>query len=87
MSIYIAVSKLFELIQFIIFLRILLSWFPNINWWQQPFKLLNDITEPMLAPFRRLIPPLSGIDLSPLVLFFVIGLLQKAVLSIVAAYL
>jgi YggT family protein len=61
----------------ILLARILLTWLPNINWHQQPFLFLKSVTDPVLEPFRRLIPPLGGIDFSPMVLFFVLGLLQQ----------
>ncbi len=65
-----------NLLQLILILRILLSWFPNINWYNQPFKLLDDITEPVLTPFRRIIPPIAGmIDISPIVPIFLINIL------------
>ena len=81
-SLYQAIAELFKLIELILFIRILLSWFPNIKWWEQPFKLLYDITEPILAPFRRIIPPMGGLDLSPIVVFLLIGMLEKIVLSL-----
>lgn len=83
MSIYEAVSDLFQLFQLILIVRILLTWFPNINWWNQPFKFLRDVTDPVLEPFRKIIPPIGGIDLSPMVLFFVLGILEKLVLSFI----
>ena len=82
-SIHQAIEQLFNLIQLVLIIRILLSWFPNIKWWDQPFKLLHDVTEPILAPFRRIIPPIGGLDLSPLVAFLALGILQSIVLSFV----
>jgi len=76
LSLYEAVEKIFELIWLILILRILLSWFPNIDWWKQPFKFLHDASEPILAPFRKLIPPVGGLDLSPIVAFLFIQILQ-----------
>lgn len=57
----------------------LLSWFPNINWYKQPFKALDAGVRPFLAPFRKIIPPVSGLDLSPMV---AIVILQVAVSAI-----
>ena len=83
MSLYEAVANLFQLFQLILIVRILLTWFPNINWWNQPFKFLRDVTDPVLEPFRKIIPPIGGIDLSPMVLFFVLGILEKVVLGFI----
>lgn len=82
-SLYVAVDKLFSFIQLIVFIRIALSWFPNINWWEQPFKLLNDVTEPILAPFRKLVPPIGGMDLSPMVAFLALSFLQNIALTLI----
>jgi YggT family protein len=52
--------------------RVLLSWFPNINWYDPPFSILSQLTDPYLNLFRSIIPPLGGIDFSPLIAFFVL---------------
>jgi len=59
----------------------LLSWFPNINWYEQPFKGLNQIVRPIVAPFQRLIPPLggSGIDFSPMIAILLLQALASFV--------
>jgi YggT family protein len=64
--------------------RILLTWLPNINWYNQPFKFLRDVTDPVMAPFSRLVPAIGGIDFSPILLFFVLDLLQRGLVSMVA---
>lgn len=63
--------------KFILIARILLSWLPNINWYNQPFRALRAITDPVMAPFRRLIPSVGGIDFSPILLFFVLSLIES----------
>ena len=50
--------------------RVLLSWFPNINWYDPPFSILSQLTDPYLNLFRSIIPPLAGIDFSPIIAFF-----------------
>ncbi|MFH0703138.1 MAG: YggT family protein [bacterium] len=82
MSIYQAISQLFQLMQLILIVRILLSWFPNIDWWKQPFKFLHAISEPILAPFRRMVPSLGGLDISPIFAFIFLEILQSVVLNI-----
>ncbi len=43
---------------------------------------LHRVTEPALAPIRRFMPDLGGIDLSPVVLIFGLFLLQRVILAI-----
>ena len=67
----------------LLIIRILLTWFPTVNWYSQPFAALSQITDPYLNLFRSIIPPLGGIDLSPmlaiLVLQLVGGLIGSAI--------
>ena len=77
-----AIKSLFDLILLILFVTILLSWVPNINWYNEPFKTLRSFSEIFLSPFRRLIPPIGMIDISPIVAFFVIELVEKALIGL-----
>ena len=57
-------------------LRVYLTWFPNINFYTQPFSTLGKMTAPYLRLFRVIIPPLLGFDVSPLIGF---SLLKKLI--------
>lgn len=56
-----------------IFVRALLSWIPNMRPDHPIVRFLNDITEPVLTPFRRVIPMVGAMDLSPLVAMIVLS--------------
>ena len=56
-------------------LRVYLTWFPNINFYQQPFNSLGKMTDPYLRLFRGIVPPLIGFDLSPILGFGLITFL------------
>jgi YggT family protein len=60
----------------ILVVRVLLSWFPNLDWSQPVLSTLSSITDPYLNVFRGLIPPLGGLDLSAIVAFLALNLLQ-----------
>lgn len=55
--------------------------------WVQPYNplsaLLGKITAPFLGPVQRRLPPLGGVDVSPLVLFLAIEMVQRFVLAAV----
>ncbi|MEM0951089.1 MAG: YggT family protein [Cyanobacteria bacterium P01_H01_bin.74] len=70
-----------EVYKMVLLARILLTWLPSINWYNQPFQFLRDVTDPVMDPFRRLIPPLGGLDLSPILLFIVLNILQGLIRS------
>lgn len=65
----------------ILTVRILLSWFPNINWYDPPFSILSQLSDPYLNLFRSIIPPLGGIDLSPIIAFFVLQIVSQLLSS------
>jgi YggT family protein len=58
----------------LIFVRILLSWFPGIPPWHPLVRALAAVTDPILVPFRRVIPPIGMIDISPIVALVVLQL-------------
>ncbi|EKQ69296.1 putative integral membrane protein [Leptolyngbyaceae cyanobacterium JSC-12] len=62
----------------LIFIRILLSWFPNINWFDPPFSILSQLIDPYLNVFRNIIPPLGGLDFSPILAILLLQLVQQA---------
>jgi YggT family protein len=56
-------------------LRVYLTWFININFYTQPFQSLGKMTDPYLRVFRGIIPPIIGLDLSPLLGFILLTFL------------
>jgi YggT family protein len=66
-------------------IRVLLSWFPNINWYDPPFSILSQLTDPYLNLFRSIIPPLGGIDFSPLIAFFVLQYGSQLLISLLTS--
>ena len=49
-------------------------------------ELVNQITEPAVAPFRRFLPSMGGLDISPILAFMVIQLIQSFVIPPLAMY-
>ncbi len=74
------ISTLLTFIQFYTYLliaRVLLTWFPQIEWSSQPFAAISQITDPYLNLFRNIIPPLGGIDLSPILAFITLSVVSS----------
>jgi YggT family protein len=65
----------------LIFVRILLSWFQGAGWAQQVMSYLSPITDPYLNIFRSVIPPLGGIDLSPILAIFSLQIISSLLAS------
>jgi len=73
------ISTLLTFIQIystLLIIRVLLTWFPQIDWYNQPFAALSQITDPYLNLFRNIIPPLGGIDLSPILAFLALNVIS-----------
>lgn len=79
------INDLFHLYFILIILRIFLTWIPSIDWQQQPIKFVRIITDAYLDIFRRVIPPVGGLDFSPIIAIIVLQVLQGLVVSSIAA--
>jgi YggT family protein len=71
----------FNILMFALIVRVLGSWIGvgQYNKWMRPFYLM---TEWLLAPLRRVLPPVGMMDFSPLVAWFLLSLLRRAVLNL-----
>ena len=63
-----------QIYMYLIIIRVLLTWFPNIDFYKQPFEALSQLTDPYLNLFRSVIPPLGGIDISPILAILLLQL-------------
>ena len=77
-------SMILTLVWWVFLIMIIMSWlisFNVINTRNQfvatVWRIVNSITEPILRPIRRVIPPMGGLDLSPIVVFIIIFFLQN----------
>jgi YggT family protein len=82
----IGVTALFlKVFFFALIISVILSWVaPGSN--SPGAELVNQITEPALAPFRRMLPSMGGLDISPIIAFMVIQLIQSYVIPPLAMY-
>jgi YggT family protein len=77
------VCILFSVYYVILLARIILSWATMV--WSPPpsiapaVRVIYDLTEPVMGLFRRYIPPLGGMDLSPIFIFLILGFIQQAI--------
>lgn len=65
-----------SLYELVIFVRIVLTWIPHDS--DHPAsRVLFKITEPVLEPVRRVIPPMGGLDVSPIAVFVGLEFLKR----------
>ncbi len=62
-------------------LRIVLTWYPQANLNQLPFNLVTWPTEPLLAPVRRIVPPIGGVDITPIIWVGILSLVRELLLG------
>src|SRR5688500_8952497 len=77
-------SFILNIVWWIFLIMIILSWLISFNvlntrnqFVASVWRVLNQITEPILKPIRRLMPPMGGLDLSPLIVVVIIFFLQN----------
>jgi YggT family protein len=81
------VSLVFQIYEFLILIRVLLSWI-NVNPYRPVIdhpivRLLYRITDPVLVPLQRLIPPIGGaIDISPIIALILLEIIRRILISI-----
>ena len=65
--------------ELLIFVRVMISWFPGIDPWSPWVRALRAVVDPVLDPFRRFLPALGGIDISPLLAIIVLDQVRNVV--------
>lgn len=76
-SLYFAFLMVTDLFFWTILMRAVASWIGNTR--SPAVSLLEELTDPLLRPVQRFLPPLAGIDLSPLAVLLLIQVLQITV--------
>lgn len=80
------VDGIFTAIWWLVIARLILSFLPlfmRIDPYSPVVRFINETTEPLMAPFRRLVPPVGGIDFSPMIMLFVLQLLQNWIMKLI----
>ena len=56
---------------------------PYSGWSRAVLDFLRDVSEPVLAPFRRIIPPLGPLDLSPMIAIILLGIIGSLIANLI----
>ena len=83
------ISLILTIVWWVFLIMIIMSWLISFNvintrndFVAAVWRVINAITEPILKPIRKIIPPMGGLDLSPIVVFVIIFFLQNWIASI-----
>lgn len=74
------VNSFFQIYFWLILVRCLLSFVPSIDWYKQPFEAIKDVTDLYLNLFRRIIPPVGGLDFSPIIAVIALQILNYIII-------
>ncbi|HEY9859295.1 MAG TPA: YggT family protein [Candidatus Obscuribacterales bacterium] len=74
-------GPLLGLMIFLFIFRIVLTWYPQVNLNQFPFNVVAWPTEPFLIPLRKIVPPIGGVDITPIIWVGIFSLLREILLG------
>lgn len=66
---------------FLFIFRIILTWYPQANLNRLPFNLIAWPTEPFLIPLRKIIQPIGGVDITPIILVAIFSFIREILLG------
>jgi YggT family protein len=69
------------LMTFLFIFRIILTWYPQVDLNRFPFNLIAWPTEPFLVPLRKLVPPIGGVDITPILWVGIFSLIREILLG------
>lgn len=75
------IGPILGLMTFLFIFRIVLTWYPQINLNRFPFNLIAWPTEPFLIPLRKIVPPLGGVDITPIIWVGIFSLIREVLLG------
>ncbi len=81
------VSDAVQLLTLLIVVRAILSWIPTTDYGHPIIRVVMRTTDPVLEPVRRILPPLGGLDLSPIVAILLLQLVGQLVTRILFSVL
>lgn len=70
-------SPLLGLLIFLFIFRIVLTWYPQVDLNRFPFNVVGWPTEPLLIPTRKIVPPVGGVDITPIIWVGIFSLLRE----------
>lgn len=80
------IDILFKVLYLAILIRVILSWV-SVNPYNPLVSLIYQITDPIIEPLRRIIPPIGMIDITPLVAMLLLSLAERVVYMILGQIL
>ncbi len=80
------INFIFTAFYVLLIAQIILSWVrpdPYHPTWGPIIRFINGVVDPILNPIRRVMPPLGGLDFSPMIVLLLARVLQNVLISLV----
>jgi YggT family protein len=74
-------SVILALIIFLFIFRIVLTWYPQVDLTRFPLNVIAVPTEPFLAPSRKIVSPVGGVDITPIIWVGIFSLIREILLG------
>ena len=81
-EVFAVLGQTLQIYSFILIVRVLLTWFPSIDWSNGILSAICSITDPYLNLFRGIIPPIGGFDISSLLAFLLLNVIQNLITNL-----
>ncbi len=76
-----------QFLTLLVIVRVLLTWIPSVDYGHPLIRLIARITDPILLPVRRILPPMGGLDLSPIIAILLLSLVGHLLHQLLASLL
>lgn len=76
-----AITAVFSLLRIAIIVSVIASWLP-VSQFSPWVRWSHRLSEPVLRPLRQFVPSLGGLDITPIIAYFLLGLIESAILHV-----
>ena len=79
------INIIFRILSFLILARVILSWVRVSPWhptWGPVVRFIYQVTDPIMEPVRRIMPPMGGLDFSPIIVLFGLDIIRVLVVNL-----
>ena len=85
-KIFSVLASTVQIFSVLLLIRILLTWFPSIDWSNGVLSALTSLTDPYLNIFRGVIPPIGGFDISSILAIILLNFIQQTLGGIAGSF-
>ena len=82
-NVQIAIFYTAQIVTLMIIIRAFMTFFPRVDRHHPVVRFLDSVVDPILTPFQRMMPPMAGLDLSPILAILTIRIGSELLMSLV----